>query len=363
MTTVINKGQIGEQDIYRFDGSGTNTFSRETSTGATLTINKIGYEVNALQAYGGGVLLTNATLTACLTAIGTTTKATVFLAPGTWTFSANLDYSSYTNITFKLPPGAIISHGSYTLNIPNIEAGLYQIFTGTGAVTISGSTKTTYPEWFGTNTTPGTTDMTSALQYAITALSSGGVVKLSTTTYAFTNIAITTANTTIEGDGWGSILYSTNADTGDTPTNLLVQANGVQLKNFKTTWKTLPSALVISGDWVIENNVIGVGVNPSAANTYYYDIVIDHVYVLGGKTHGICLGRTENVTIKDCRIEDIWGTGIWGTYTRRSNIVDNYVTETEDAGIDITSNGTVAGAAWVDGSDIIIRGNRLVRVA
>jgi hypothetical protein len=91
--------------------------------------------------------------------------------------------------------------------------------------------------------------------------------------------------------------------------------------------------------------------------------VIDHVYVLCGKTHGICVGRVENITIKNCRVEDVWGTGIWGTYTRRSNIVNNYVTETEDAGIDITSNGTVAGAAWVDGSDIIIRGNKLVRVA
>jgi hypothetical protein len=365
MTTVINKGQIGEQDIYRFDGSGTNTFTRDTSTGATLTLNKFGYEVNALTAYGGGVLLTNATVTACLTAIGTTTKATVFLAPGTWTFSTNIDYSAYTNITFKLPPGALISHGSYTLNIPNIEAGLYQIFTGAGAVTISGSTKTTYPEWFGTNTTPGTTDMTSALQGAITALSAGGVVKLSTTTYAFTTVAIATANITLEGDGWGSILRSTVAVDTDTPTNIFVQANNVTLRRFKVDHKNVPDQLIISALYAnaYGDNVIGVGWGVETSG-YYKNIMIDEVYIAGSKCHGISLGIGENMTVQNCRIDaPVWGTAIIGVNIHEVTLKNNKIygkvgtAYNGDDSIYLGSSGV--GANYPDLENVVITGNQI----
>jgi len=187
--TTITKGQIGEQDIARFDGTGTNTFSRETSTGATLTLTKFGCEVDAAVTYGAGVSYTGATIQSALTAIGTTTKTTLLLRPGTWTVSANTDWSAYANVTFKFTPGAIISHGAYTLKLPIPEAGNYQIFDGTGAITFNEGRGDILVPWFP-NTAAG-------IALALKSAPNGSSVKF---TKGFTYIAsgadtITISNT------------------------------------------------------------------------------------------------------------------------------------------------------------------------
>ena len=135
--TTITKGLIGEQDQNKYDGVNP-TFTRQTSTGGTITLNKIGYEVDALMVYGGGVNYTDTTIQSALTAIGTTQKATILLRPGTWVFSASHDWSAYTNIVFKMPIGAVISHSAHTLTIynqPEVGAA-YNTFLGAGTVTI-----------------------------------------------------------------------------------------------------------------------------------------------------------------------------------------------------------------------------------
>ena len=157
------------------------------NAGATGLENKSGpvvttatqYEIDALVSYGGGTATTQATIEAALTAIGTVNKVTLLLRPGTWVISSNADWSAYTNVTFKIVPGAVISHGTFTMNIPNIDAGLYQWLTGVGAVTFLGSTKIAYPQWFLTNTIPGTTIMTAAFQYAAASvIAASGTVKV-----------------------------------------------------------------------------------------------------------------------------------------------------------------------------------------
>ena len=45
---TVTKGLIGEQDIHRWDGTSSKTFTRASSTGGTLTLNDVGYEVDAL---------------------------------------------------------------------------------------------------------------------------------------------------------------------------------------------------------------------------------------------------------------------------------------------------------------------------
>jgi len=85
--------------------------------------------VDILQVYGGGVIRSHATIDSALTAIGTTDKAVIWLSPGTWTISANVDWSSYTNVTIEIPPGAVLSHGAHTILIGGpLKAGLYQLF-------------------------------------------------------------------------------------------------------------------------------------------------------------------------------------------------------------------------------------------
>jgi hypothetical protein len=109
--------------------------------------------------YSSGTF-TQATISAALTAIGTTNKATLLLRPGTWVISSNADWPAYSNVTFKIVPGALISHDAFTVNIPYLDAGLHQIFSGTGAVTLSGRGQVVHPIWYssgaGTSAEPWT---------------------------------------------------------------------------------------------------------------------------------------------------------------------------------------------------------------
>src|SRR3990172_2617183 len=152
------KGFIGGGDLNLWDGV-TRTFERQTSTGGVLELNKIYSVVDVLEVYGDGTDYSDTAINAALARIGTTTKVGLLLQPGTWTISANTDWSSYTNVTFFIPPGAVISYGAHSLYLPRLATGNYQILSGTGIVKILPSVETIYPEWFGENTTPGTTDM------------------------------------------------------------------------------------------------------------------------------------------------------------------------------------------------------------
>lgn len=87
--------------------------------------------------------------------IGTSLNATIVLPhTGTGNTTAynvlqNLDLSTYGNITFIVNRGAVITHGANTVDMPAPQTGIYQIFSGAGAVTFNTNLGTT-PQWFGT---------------------------------------------------------------------------------------------------------------------------------------------------------------------------------------------------------------------
>uniref|UniRef100_A0A6H1ZZR4 Major tropism determinant N-terminal domain-containing protein n=1 Tax=viral metagenome TaxID=1070528 RepID=A0A6H1ZZR4_9ZZZZ len=140
-------------------GDDTGTAESAAYIGGGVYVDALQYEPNTY---------TQATIEAALTAIGTVNKKTLLLRPGTWVISSNADWSAYTNVVFRIVPGAKFS-GAFTLNIPNIDAGLYQIFDSTvGAVTFSGAVKNVYPEWFGAVGDKTTNDI-AALDAAVVA--------------------------------------------------------------------------------------------------------------------------------------------------------------------------------------------------
>ncbi len=146
-------------------------------TGATLILNSVGYEVDVLMAYGGGVNYNSATIKRALDTIGPTNQRCLVLRPGTWTISAALTFTS--NITLKVISGALLTKatgGSLAINGP-FEAGLYQVFSGfdTG-ITFGLNTIEAYSQWWQTNTIPGTTDMTVAVNAAVLAVPFQGIV-------------------------------------------------------------------------------------------------------------------------------------------------------------------------------------------
>lgn len=136
--TTQTKGKIGRQDLALWDGKSTNTFTRRTNSGYTLTLNDIGWEIDVLAVYGDGTEYDNATLTKALAKVGSSNDRCFVLTPGTWTITSDLTITS--NITLKCPPGVNLAVSSgITLTIQGpIEAGPYQIFSGSGTVTISG---------------------------------------------------------------------------------------------------------------------------------------------------------------------------------------------------------------------------------
>jgi hypothetical protein len=146
-----------------------------------------------VRAYGDHSF-TKATIDNALAAIGLTDKRELVLTPGTWAINDNTDWSAYTNVTFKIVPGAVISHGVFTVKLPNPCAGDYQIFSGAGAVTFYGAMPYVTPDWWGVDGV----DDTLAVQAAFT---SGRTVKF-TRSYAVTETTISAMGQTIDFNGY-----------------------------------------------------------------------------------------------------------------------------------------------------------------
>lgn len=150
-----------------------------------------------------GATTNSRSIASLLAAIGTSKQATIVLAHSgsgnttTYTIGQNVNWSAYTNVTFKIVPGGVISHGAFTVNIPNVDVGDYQWLSGAGAVTFSGQMRISKPIWFGTD---GTADQTE-IQYAANALTNGGTLDLTGNFTITDQILVSTANTKVISNG------------------------------------------------------------------------------------------------------------------------------------------------------------------
>jgi hypothetical protein len=317
------------------------------------------YEVNALLTYGSGSVYTDATITSALTALGTSDKATLLLTPGTWTISDDITITS--NITLKVPAGALISVASgktLTINGP-LEAGLYQIFDGEGTVTLSGNVKEVYPEWFGTNTTPGTTDMTSAINAALASITTG-VVRLLPTIYAVSE----TLNVPTHVHLNGSVLYvSTSGGTiikwiGGNSDDIIQMTSYADLSDMyiynsnSSTALTGVNCIGTSGTPIMHNNFTNIHVKLCAAgfmweysyyetlrnvNTTYNDIGYDLQSLANAITFFGCNSTTDVIGITDTN-----GTGASGI-TWIGGAIENAT----GFGIKMSDSGSVYSNNWL----------------
>ncbi len=210
----LTKRKGGKQDLQGWNGTASYTFTAVNDDGRTMTLMDVDWVgVDVVQMYGAR---TTAALTEALTAIGTSALARVYLAPGSWPVSDDYDISAYTNIQFHFPPGmsfTIAPQKTLTLPSPyHVEAGHYKIFNheedidGNRGATAFGVPGKTSVKWFGA-VGDGSTNDDTAIDEAITA-GGGGTIYFprSSGNYIITSISLGTARTTLEGDGWNTII-------------------------------------------------------------------------------------------------------------------------------------------------------------
>ena len=161
------------------------------------------------------------------------------------------------NVTIKIAPGARIVQGgtaALTWNGPMVpeHPARIQMFSGflTNQVNFgAAAVREIYPEWWGENTTPGTTDMSLELQSAFDSAPTGGRVVLAPQTYRVTSqLAITDD---IEVLGYGATI---NVPAGFTDSYALYVHGTNTNKGYVT-------ALIAEGASTISFTTTGVSQN------------------------------------------------------------------------------------------------------
>lgn len=166
------------------------------------------------------------------------------------------------------PPGKLDIERGYTVTIASMYvSGLYQIFDGAGAVSLT-TIKEAYPEWWGA-TGDGVSDDTAAIKLAITSLSSGGTVFFSLGTYLIKSkigiqgIRIVGADpliTTIKAGAAGSGAYMLDANLQRDHATVYTNGYGASVRNITIdggsyTW----NGIRLSGERSIAENIIITG--------------------------------------------------------------------------------------------------------
>lgn len=149
-------------------------------------------------------------LSATIAAIGST-DATLFV-DDSQTVAADLTVPANINLQ-PMKSGLITISSTKTLTINGpFSAGLYQCFYGAGSVAFAnGSVAEVYPDWWADNATPGTTDLSAAVQAAITAVQ-GKSIKLSLPSwYKVTTASNITKTITVVGNGKNSGIVNATA--------------------------------------------------------------------------------------------------------------------------------------------------------
>lgn len=295
-TTTTSK--IGEEDLYRADGIN-DTFSRRTSTGGSLTVHKVGQdEIDVAAAYGSNAVGEAALRLAC-SKIPSTSNRKLLLRPGTWSIAANLTIPAHLEL-YPAPGAIIVPASGVTVTIGNLSpaVGAYRWIdtSSSGAVVFSaGAVRAVRPEWWTTNTTPGTTDMSSAIASAQTA--ADGVAGLELAPYQSYGLA-------------SSITFDSS------PRVLFIEGNGAQL---------IATAAM---DQVVQIE------NPHASGSeyasYYHRWRMEDLKInaAGLATYGLYVHGMQHGILRNIQVEEAISHGIYiyaesgyGTYYSRFDTV------------------------------------------
>jgi len=248
------------------------------------------------------------------------------------------------------------------------DAGDYQIFLGSGTVINLGSAKV---KWFGARG-DGKTEESTLVQKAINAVNKGDML-VTRGTYIVANLQLKTGVNVI-GEGAGSILKlpanaytrSINGSRADDKGNYAANVigttlnhdggsrfdNGLRARDENNSTYIVTD--VIIKDLVIDGNnslnTLGdVGMNGSAMGAAISlnqaaRITVESCRLINARLDGILVGYTlhggsDNITIKNCLIENNTRTGIALITGKYNKILDCTIKQTgTGAGIDVEAN-------------------------
>lgn len=265
------------------------------------------------------------TVTDILTEVGAVTKATMY-------FSHNSGAAT-TTYTFTTST-AILSNYNII-----VEKGA--IFAGT--VTFgAGSIKEVHPEWWGPNTTPGTTDMTAEIQAAINSITTGDVVFYGET-YLISAPLIPESYVNWKGVG-GTIIKLANATDDD-----MLDFTG-------TNTDIIIESIEFDGNGT--NQTGGVGTNIIHATTQIKKLTITNCILKNSAAAGIRLDGSlahEDIIISENKFIDYESVGITFYGVIRGTISDNILNNT---GVTPAANGNGISISVVS-SDVTVSGNTI----
>lgn len=239
--------------------------------------------------------------------------------------TADTTLSDYTSAVKVLDGGGFnIATGiTLTVDIP-FTAESSPVFTGNGSVVFkSGSVREVYPEWFGENSIPGTTDMSTALQKAT---NTGQPVKLTGTYFMSTGVTYT-GKVVWRGNGNAKILCDSTVIT--VSSGSYSEIDNIYLENVTApyiitrtppTWSAVMTAVQSNGPgyqptvndtdcWssfssAIQNQNVGPNI------VFQEDASYITVSNITGRFVSIMMYDTQYSTVRDCTIRA--GKGING---------------------------------------------------
>ena len=309
-----------------------------TTANLTANLAAVSYYAtrNGLNTYGSGDIVAGefgapswANLQSAV-ALANSTGRRLLVTPGNWPVSDHLIATS----PWHVAPGALLEIATaktLTLN-GALDAGLDQIFScaGTGKVVLAaGAVQEIRPEWWATNITPGTTDMTAAILAAYTAVQDAkrGKVRLLPTTYAIADL-----------------IFPTNAPNW--PAGILIEGSGQGTK-------IVPAAAHTVGNFLMTFQ--GVGEVGGVGQTGTGWITLADFYIDGGGNDlkGILIQPSNNFRLRDITFFDIRGTALeaerpYDLYATRLRFYGCGSFADSEAAVRMISNpiGTTTSLSW-----------------
>jgi len=302
---TVYRVQGAHEDLRWYVGDEDDTtFTRRDPSGRLQTVHRVGGLTANGAVYDG--------ISEAVSAVGSTV-CTLHVPKGSWPVVSNTTIP--TTLSLHIERGGVLAVSSgVTLTINGtVNYSSNQIFSGAGTITFGPGTLYARPEWWGENTTPGTTDMTAEIQAAIDATID--VVMLDSVQYLVSStllVRTTDDNLIIRGSGnTTDIYYPSGADE-----ILNVQADYVRLLDFKITGNGSSSHglyITDSKNFICDRLTIntlggnGIHIDPINSSTYHARIMNCDIFPDNATGDGVGIsspgtGNANGTTIFQGRI-------------------------------------------------------------